>query len=56
MINTRRAQVTAATETVARAVKSAGGLVVAALIVACAGLAVALVALVLAARSRVMGD
>lgn len=47
MITARKEQVKAATETVAKAVRSAGGLVVAALVIASAALAVALATLVL---------
>jgi hypothetical protein len=48
----RRAQVKQVTETVTRAVKSAGSLVVAALAVACVALVVSLGALVVALKAR----
>jgi hypothetical protein len=52
MWSSRKQQVKAATETVARAVRSAGGMVVAALVIACGALAVALAALILTVKMR----
>lgn len=52
MINSRRAQVKTATETVTKAVRSAGSVVVAALVIACAAFAVALAGLFLAVKVR----
>jgi hypothetical protein len=52
MMGSRKEQVKTVTDQVARAVKSAGAVVAAALYLACGALAVALAALILAVRMR----